>query len=88
MNDDQRQEWVMVAQFMAFDMGIMADMAVSKLQGSGIPARRFPTGVIAGAIGTAGTTCEPIRVVVPPEHEDRAREILAERFDDDVLVDQ
>jgi len=78
----------MVAQFMAFDMGIMADMAVSKLQGSGIPARRFPTGVIAGAIGTAGTTCEPIRVVVPPEHEDRAREILAERFDDDVLVDQ
>ena len=78
MNDDQRQEWVMVAQFMAFDMGIMADMAVSKLQGSGIPALRFPTGVIAGAIGTAGTTCEPIRVVVPPEYEDRAREILAD----------
>ena len=87
MNDDQRKEWVMVAQFMAFDMGIMADLAVSKLQGSGIPVMRVPTGSITGALGTGMLPSELIRVIVPPEYEDRAREILAEELDDDSLTD-
>ena len=88
MGDNHRQEWVVVAELTDFHAGLTADLAVSKLQGSGIPAVRFPTGVIAGAIGTAMIAWAPIRVVVPPEHEDRAREILAEQFDDDVLTDQ
>ena len=78
MNRDLRQEWVVVAQFTAFDMGLSADMAVSKLQGSGVPVMRMPTGSITGALGTGMLPSELIRVIVPPEYEDRAREILAD----------
>jgi len=78
MNPPEREKWVVVAQFMAFDMGIMADMAVSKLQGSGIPVMRMPTGSITGAFGTGMLPSELIRVIVPPEYEDRARDVLAE----------
>ena len=76
MSDDQREEWVVVAEFTAFDAGLTADLAVSKLQGSGIPARRMPTGSITGAIGTGMLAAELIRIIVPPAHEERAREIL------------
>jgi len=76
MNLPDREEWVVVAKFTDFHAGLTADLAVSKLQGSGIPAVRFPTGVIAGAIGSAMTPWAPIRVVVPPDEEERAREIL------------
>ena len=78
MNDDSRQEWVVVAEFSAIDTGVAADLAVSKLQGSGIPVMRMPTGSITGAIGTGMLGVEPIRVVVPPEHEEYAREVLAD----------
>ena len=90
MKPSEREKWVVVAQFTAFDMGIMADLAVSKLQGSGIPAMRMPTGRISGVFDRAFLAAHtgPIRVVVPPEEEDRARDILAEQFDDDVLADQ
>ncbi len=88
MSDDQRQEWVVVAEFSAIDTGIAADLAVSKLQGSGIPVMRMPTGSITGAIGTGMLGVELIRVVVPPEQAQRAREVLTEQFDNDVLADQ
>ena len=88
MKPSEREEWVVIAQFMAFDAGLSADLAVSKLQGSGIPAQRMPTGSITGAFGTGMLPSELIRVIVPPEYEERAREILAEQFDDDVLTDQ
>ncbi len=88
MNPPEREEWVAVAQFMAFDAGLTADLAVSKLQGSGIPVMRVPTGSITGAFGTGMLPSELIRVIVPPEYEDRAREILAEQFENDVLADQ
>ena len=78
MGDDQREEWVVVAEFTAFDTGLTADLAVSKLQGSGIPAQRMPTGSITGAFGTGMLPSELIKVIVPPEYEDRARDILAE----------
>jgi len=66
MGDDQREEWVVVAEFTAFD------------KGSGIPAQRMPTGSITGAFGTGMLPSELIKVIVPPEYEDRARDILAE----------
>ena len=88
MSSDERKEWVVVAQFTALDAGLSADLAVSKLQGSGIPVMRMPTGSITGAIGTGMPAVEPIRVVVPPEHEERAREVLAEEFDEDILIDK
>ena len=53
MNRDLRQEWMVVAEFTAFDAGLTADLAVAKLQGSGIPARRMPTGSITGALARA-----------------------------------
>ena len=83
MNDDFRQEWMVVAEFTAFDAGLTADLAVSKLQGSGIPARRMPTGSITGALGTGMLPSELIRVIVPPEYEHQAREILADEGPDD-----
>jgi len=76
MGDNHRQEWMVVAEFTAFDAGLTADLAVSKLQGSGIPVMRVPTGSITGAFGTGMLPSELIRVIVPPEYEDRAREIL------------
>jgi len=88
VNPPEREEWVVVAEFTAFDAGLTADLAVSKLQGSGISAMRMPTGSITGALGTGMLPSELIRVIVPPEHEDRAREILAEQLDNDVLADQ
>ena len=87
MSDDQRQEWVVVAEFTAIDMGLAADMAVAKLRGSGIPAMRMPTGSITGAIGIGMLAAELIRVVVPPDHEEYAREVLAEELDEDSLTD-
>ena len=88
MGDNHRQEWVVVAEFSALDTGVAADLAIAKLQASAIPAVRFPTGSVTSVLGGAVPAVEPIRVVVPPEQEDQAREILAERFDDDVLADQ
>ncbi len=88
MNPPPREEWVVVAEFTAFDTGLTADLAVSKLRGSGIPVQRMPTGSITGAFGTGMLPSELIKVIVPPEYEDEAREILAEQFDDDVLADQ
>ena len=67
----------MVAQFNAMDTGLAADMAVSTLQGSGIRAMRFPTGSIPSVVGGLPAV-EPIRVLVPPDQADKAREILAE----------
>ncbi len=78
MKPPEREEWVVVAEFTAFDAGLTADLAVSKLQGSGIPAQRMPTGSITGAFGTGMLPSELIKVIVPPEYEDRARDILAE----------
>ncbi len=79
MSSDERQEWVVVAEFTAIDMGVAADLAVSKLQGSGIPARRFPSGALTSWLIPRIPAAERIHVVVPPDHEEFAREILAER---------
>jgi len=77
VNPPQREEWVVVAEFTAFDTGVAADLAVAKLQNNGIPAMRFPSGSITSVVGPLFAV-EPIRVVVPPEQEDQAREILAD----------
>jgi len=44
MNPSEREQWVVVAEFhMIADGALSADLAVSKLEGSGIPAMRFPS---------------------------------------------
>ncbi len=79
MEPTQREEWVVVAEFHMIADGILsADLAVSKLEGSGVPARRFPTGILtSGTGGSAFPPSESVRIVVPPEQAERAREILA-----------
>jgi len=76
MKPSERERWVVVAQFTAFDMGLSADMAVSKLQGSGIPARRFPSGAMTSWLIPRIPAAEWVYIVVPPEQAARAREIL------------
>ena len=76
MNPSEREKWVVVAQFTAFDMGIMADVAVSKLQGSGIPARRFPSGAMTSWLIPRIPAADWVYIVVPPGQAERAREIL------------
>ena len=81
MEDKKRDEWVVVAQFNAMDTGLAADMAVSKLQGSGIQAVRFPGGALTTLAGWI-PAIEWIRVLVPPDQAEKAREVLAEEDSD------
>ena len=71
-------DWIVVAQFNAFsETELSADLAVAKLEANGIPTVRFPTGIInAPCIGMLGP--EPVRVMVPPDRADEARQLLAE----------
>lgn len=69
--------WEVVAHFHPILNAVEADLAVSKLQASGIPALRLPTVDISAPLcGLAGP--EPVRVLVPPERAAEARELLAE----------
>jgi len=70
-------EWVVVAQFDGTGMGMAADIAVSHLEGSGVPAIRLPTGATTSTFDSIYPV-GPVRVLVPPDQADRAREILAE----------
>ena len=78
MSNTEDGEWVVVAQFNAMDTGLAADMAVSKLQGNGVSAVRVPTGSITSVLVGGMPAVEVIRVLVPPNQADRAREILTE----------
>ena len=68
-------KWIVVAQFSGFDCDTSADIAIGLLESNEIPAMRFPTkiGMIYdGAIGGM----QPVRVLVPPDREAEARELL------------
>lgn len=73
---EECDEWVVVAQFNAMDLGLAADMAVSQLAGSGIRAMRVPGGSVTTLAFRIPAT-EWIRVLVPPHQAERAREVLA-----------
>jgi hypothetical protein len=63
-------EWVVVAEY---QVDVDADMAVTELEGSGIRAVRLP---VAGLIVSAWGYLEPVRVLVPADRADEARELL------------
>jgi hypothetical protein len=50
-----------------------ADMAVMMLEGNSVPAVRFP---VAGLVASYWGVMEPIRVLVPPDRVEEARELL------------
>ena len=77
MNPSEREKWVAVAEFhMIADGALSADLAVSKLEGSGIPAMRFPSSAFTTGYASGFLPFERVQIVVPPKQAERAREIL------------
>lgn len=71
------EQWVVIARFHPIANAADADLAVARLRGAGIPAVRFPiNAAVAPAVGMMGP--EPVRVLVPPERAEEARELLEE----------
>ncbi len=73
------KEWVVAGRYSASDGGVDADMAVAELKAKGIPAMRFPTQAVA--IYVPGLpSFESVRVLVPPDRLEEAREVLVEEI--------
>lgn len=76
-NAGQQEQWVEVARVYPILNAADADIAVARLHDAGIPAMRLPTTMLthpgAGKIGSV-----PVRVLVPPERAQEARELLEE----------
>ncbi len=68
---------VVVAEFSAMRDPLYADIAVSRLQAAGIPAQRFPSAWVTG-LGGPAPEVQWIRVVVPADRAEAARELLAQ----------
>ena len=83
MSNAERGKWVVVAQFNGLDRGLAADMAVSKLQGSAILALRLPTAALFTYLGGSVPVTEWVRVLVPLDQTERAKEILEEEGSDE-----
>jgi hypothetical protein len=66
-------EWVPVA---TFGVDSEADECVALLKGSAIPVMRVPPTNVLAVIGMGLMLTNPIRVLVPPEREAEARELL------------
>ena len=71
-------EWVVVASFHGFDADLEADCCVADLKGHRIPAMRVPTNTVASLAGLGLTMTQAVRVLVPPDREEDAKELLAE----------
>ena len=72
------EEWVEVAGFCGLEADMEADFCVTVLKGHRIPALRVPTNPVASLCGLGGTMNQPVRVLVPPDKEAEARELLDE----------
>ncbi len=77
MNPPEREKWTVVAEFHMIADGIAAaDLAMSKLEGSGVPAVRRPTRLFTTSTMGGFPPFERVRIAVPPQQAERAREIL------------
>jgi hypothetical protein len=72
------EEWVEIARFVGLEGEIEADLCVTTLKGSGIPAMRLPTHDLFGTGGLALRQYAPIQVLVPPNREEDAKELLSD----------
>lgn len=72
------EEWVAVASFLGLEADADSDACVALLQGSDIPAVRLPTNNIASLGGLGVTISQPVLVLVPPDWEAAAKELLDE----------
>ena len=80
MDTDAAVPWVPVASFLGPYAEVEADLLVTHLQGSGVPVLRVPMNQPISVLFTHGMPGTfPIRVYVPPEHLEDARELAAEQ---------
>jgi hypothetical protein len=76
--DQAAGEWVVVWQRAGHGADIDGDMAVSLLEGSGLPVRRVPSSRAPVVFDGMGGPMMPVRVLVPEAREAEARELLGE----------
>lgn len=75
MTDQHKADWVVVASFQGTNADLDADLTVSALKGSHIPAQRLPVEPMVN-LARGMLVAEPVRVLVPPDQADRARTLL------------
>ena len=75
---DKEQEWVVVWQRAGHESDIEADLVVSLLEGSAIPVVRIPPSDAPVIFDGFGGPMLPFRVLVPPDREDYAKELLSD----------
>lgn len=78
MTDEGRAEWAVVWEQAGHGADIDADLAMSLLEGSGLPVRRIPDSAAPVLFDGFGGPMMPVRLLVPTEREAEARELLAE----------
>jgi hypothetical protein len=71
--------WVIVASFLGLDGDWQADLLVTNLTGQGVPAQRLPCLPTTSLPMASWPMIRSVQVLVPPEHEDDAREVIAEQ---------
>jgi hypothetical protein len=72
-------DWVVVASYQGTSADIDADVAVSVLKGSHIPALRLPVEPMVNLSRGMLAATEPVQVLVPAEHASEARALLKQR---------
>lgn len=80
MDAETAGQWVPVASFEGLYSEVEADLLVAQLRGSGIPVLRVPHFIPMSVLydGRAGWAF-PVRVYVPAEQEQEAREMVSEQ---------
>jgi len=78
MSDEQQQAWVVVWQRSGHGSDIEADLVVSLLEGSAIPVVRIPPSDAPVIFDGFGGPMLPVSVLVPPDREEDAKELLSD----------
>lgn len=72
------ESWPVVAAYQSSDADLRADMTMALLAGSDIPAVRLPVQPMSTLARGCLGMIQPVRVLVPPEYQQAAEELLAE----------
>ena len=75
---DEQQNWVVIWKRSGAESDIEADLVVSLLQGSSIPVVRIPSSDAPVIFDGFGGPMLPVSVLVPPDREDDAKELLSD----------
>jgi hypothetical protein len=78
MADEQAQDWIVIWQRSGTESDIEADLVVSLLEGSAIPVVRIPPSDAPVIFDGFGGPMLPVTVLVPPDREEDAKELLSD----------